>query len=110
MVLIWLFYPATYDYGTALNDSHYFYRTQRVGVLPDTSVPWRSNSLLQEYAIPFQTKDWDFGGGWMTVRLPASCCESPVSMTHCWKRLHPANVSASKLSAKLASLHSISYA
>ena len=71
MVLIWLFYPATYDYGTALNDSHYFYRTQRVGVLPDTSVPWRSNSLLQEYAIPFSAKDWDFGGGWMTVRLPA---------------------------------------
>jgi hypothetical protein len=68
MVLIWLFYPATYDYGTVLNDSHYFYRTQRVGVLPDASVPWRGNSLLQEYAIPDGTKKYDFGGGWMTVR------------------------------------------
>ena len=68
MVLIWLFYPATYDFGTVLNDSHYFYRTQRVGVLPDASVAWRGNSLLQEYAIPDSKKSYDFGGGWMTVR------------------------------------------
>ena len=42
-----------------------------VGVLPDNSVPWRGNSLLQEYAIPDGTKKYDFGGGWMTVREPA---------------------------------------
>lgn len=68
MVLIWLFYPKVYSYQSALSDSHYFYRTQRVGVLPDTSVPWRGNSLLQEYAIPFGGRTWDFGGGYMSVR------------------------------------------
>ena len=108
MVLIWLFYPATYDYGTALNDSHYFYRTQRVGVLPDTSVPWRSNSLLQEYAIPFSAKNWDFGGGWMTVRLPA--------LRKFWSHggLHDIAASCRTFSpaepSKVAILHNISHA
>ena len=90
MVLIWLFYPATYDYGTVLNDSHYFFRTQRVGVLPDNSVPWRGNSLLQEYAIPDGTKKYDFGGGWMTVREPRSFCALPAGCV-------PAHMLASRM-------------
>ena len=36
-----------------------------VGELPDTDIPWRHNSLLQEYAIPSGTKTFDFGGGYM---------------------------------------------
>lgn len=75
MVLIWLFYPTVYNYGGALKDSHYFLKTQRVGVLPDKAVPWRGNSLLQEYAIPFASKSWDFGGGFMTVCESVSAIE-----------------------------------
>ena len=69
------FYPSTYNFGQALGDSHFFYKTQRVGRLPDKSVSWRGDSLLQEYAINFNTKTYDFGGGWMTVRPPSAAPE-----------------------------------
>ena len=72
LVLIWLFYPSTYNYGQALGDSHFFLKTQRVGKLPDKSVSWRGDSLLQEYALKFNGKTYDFGGGYMTVPPPPS--------------------------------------
>ena len=78
MVLIWLFYPATYNYQSALADSHYFYLTQRVGILPDKAVSWRADSLLQEYAIPFASQKWDFGAGYMTVSRLVCCALSPA--------------------------------
>ena len=79
MVLIWLFYPTAYNYASALKDSNYFIETQRVGVLPDKVVPWRGNSLLQEYTIPFAGKSWDFGGGYMTVRSELAAPLHPLS-------------------------------
>lgn len=81
LVLIWLFYPSTYNFGQALGDSHYFLKTQRVGRLPDKSVSWRGDSLLQEYAINFNTKTYDFGGGWMTVRSPFLAL-APIRLQH----------------------------
>ena len=71
LVLIWLFFPSSYDYGRALGDSHYFFKTQRVGRLPaNNGVSWRADALLQEEAIKISTSTsaYDLSGGYMTVR------------------------------------------
>ena len=47
LILIWFFYPTAYNYGQALGDAHFFFNTQRVGKLPDRSVSWRGDALLQ---------------------------------------------------------------
>lgn len=75
LILIWLFYPSSYDYGRALGDSHYFFKTQRVGRLPaNNGVSWRADALLQEEAIKISTSTsaYDLSGGYMTVRQPAA--------------------------------------
>jgi cellulose synthase/poly-beta-1,6-N-acetylglucosamine synthase-like glycosyltransferase len=69
LVLIWCFYPSAYDYGRALGDSHFFFKTQRVGRLPaNNGVSWRADSLLQEQAIKISTSttSYDLSGGYMT--------------------------------------------
>jgi Glycosyl hydrolase family 9 len=84
LVLIWLFFPSSYDYGRALGDSHYFFKTQRVGRLPaNNGVSWRADALLQEEAIKISTSTsaYDLSGGYMTVRtcaarLGSSCTEA----------------------------------
>lgn len=71
LVLIWCFFPSAYDYGRALGDSHFFFKTQRVGRLPtNNDVSWRADALLQEEAIRISTSTsaYDLSGGYMTVR------------------------------------------
>ncbi len=75
LVLIWCFYPSAYNYGQALSDSHFFFKTQRVGRLPSNNgISWRGDSLLQEEAIKISssTTSYDLSGGYMTVRRPAA--------------------------------------
>ena len=64
-MLIWFLYPVTYDYNLAMQYSFKFYESQRVGKLPDNDIPWRHDSLLQEYTFPYAGKVFDFGGGYM---------------------------------------------
>ena len=47
VVLVWVLYPKSYDYKSALGNSLYFYDTQRVGTLPpDFRVSWRKSKSL----------------------------------------------------------------
>lgn len=86
LVLIWCFYPSAYDYGRALGDSHFFFKTQRVGQLPSNNgVSWRGDALLQEKTIKISTSTtlYDLSGGYMTVRRlrtfrTPGCCGSPA--------------------------------
>ena len=57
-----------YDYGSMLNSSHQFYRSQWVGTLPaDYDIPWRGNAFVDEVGPP--TLDWgDISGGIMEGR------------------------------------------
>lgn len=49
VVLVWLLYPKSYNYQTALGNSLFFMDTQRVGVLPsDFRVYWRHSAFLAE--------------------------------------------------------------
>jgi hypothetical protein len=72
-------YPVEYNYATGMNYGFQFYASQRVGKLPDHTIPWRHDSLLQEYAIPYAGKSFDLGGGYMQggqVRGGGSVCLS----------------------------------
>ena len=47
VVLVWVLYPKSYDYKSALGHSLYFMDSQRVGTLsPDFRVSWRKSSFL----------------------------------------------------------------
>jgi len=47
VVLVWVLYPKSYNYKSALGASLYFMDTQRIGQLPDNfRVPWRKSELL----------------------------------------------------------------
>lgn len=42
-----------------------FLQSQQVGAISGNANSWRHESLLQEYAIPFAGKTFNFGGGYM---------------------------------------------
>jgi len=71
IILIWLVYPAQYDYAKVIGASLSFYDAERVGPVdpssPNTTFPisWRNDSLMWEKG----PKALGFGnlmGGWMT--------------------------------------------
>jgi len=63
-----------YDYGSMLNNSHQFYRSQWIGTLPaDYDIPWRGNAFVDEVGPP--TLNWgDISGGIMEGREAGTFC------------------------------------
>jgi hypothetical protein len=46
VVLVWVMYPSSFSYGSALRASLSFYDTQRIGRLPQPyPIQWRSSAL-----------------------------------------------------------------
>eukprot|EP00884_Botryococcus_braunii_P012540 jgi/Botrbrau1/21287/Bobra.0573s0001.1 len=66
IVLLWLVYPAQYDYGDVMSKSFFFFDSQRIGQLPQPyPVPWRASAFEWEHG----NKELGFGnltGGFMT--------------------------------------------
>lgn len=69
VILMWTLFPAQYDFSKVLNQSNFFYYAQRVGILPDKTVPWRGDALTYETG----PEGTDLTGGWLQVCLEDTC-------------------------------------
>ncbi len=75
-----LFAAVQYDYGSMLNSSHQFYRSQWIGTLPaDYDIAWRGDAFVDE--VGPTTLNWgDISGGIMegreagAFRCMLQCC------------------------------------